>query len=91
LQSKIWKINGNGTKNNIYKEVRNDGQRAVNRDMVIALDFAEQIIKNPDLLDEIPEGSVTTFPDGENVKSEITSDKELQRKYVKVKRSFEVL
>ncbi|NCA84557.1 MAG: hypothetical protein EOM83_03175 [Clostridia bacterium] len=61
------------------------------RDLVIALDFAEQIIKNPDLLDEIPEGSVITFLDDENVKSESLQDKKLKQKYIKVKRSFEVL
>lgn len=54
------------------------------------LDFAEQIIKNPDLLDEIPEGSVITFLDDENVKSESLQDKKLKQNYVKVKRSFEV-
>jgi hypothetical protein len=61
------------------------------RDMVIALDFAEQIIDNPSILDKIPDGAAITFLDDENVKPEKREDKRTEKKYVKVKRQFEVL
>ena len=63
----------------------------VKRDLVVALDFAEQIIENPELLDEIPEGSVITFLDDETVIKENKQAETPGRKYVKVKRSFELL
>ena len=63
----------------------------IKRDIVIAFDFAEQIIDNPTLLDKIPEGSSITFLDDENSKPEKRSDKRPAKKYVKVKHHFEVL
>ena len=63
----------------------------IQRDIVIAFDFAEQIIDNPEILDKIPEGSSVTFLDDENVKSEKRLDKRPAKKYVSVKRHFEVL
>jgi hypothetical protein len=63
----------------------------IKRDIVIAMDFAEQIIDNPSLLDKIPEGASITFLDDENIKPEKTTDISSSNKYVKVKRHFEVL
>lgn len=63
----------------------------IKRDIVIASDFAEQIIDNPSLLDKIPEGASITFLDDENIKPEESLDKRPSKKYVKVKRHFEVL
>jgi hypothetical protein len=63
----------------------------IQRDIVIAFDFAEQIIDNPSMLDKIPEGASITFLDDENIKPEKRLDKRLSKKYVKVKRHFEVL
>jgi hypothetical protein len=63
----------------------------IKRDMAIAFDFIEQIIDNPDILDKIPEGTEVTFLDSENVKPEKQSNKGTSKKYIKVKRSFEVL
>ncbi|MFA5971696.1 MAG: hypothetical protein WC780_05030 [Lentimicrobiaceae bacterium] len=63
----------------------------IQRDIVIALDFAEQIIDNPSILDKIPDGAAITFLDDENVKPEKREDKRSEKKYVKVKRQFEVL
>lgn len=63
----------------------------IKRDIVIALDFAEQIIDNPSLLDKIPEGASISFLDDENIKPEKSPDTRPSKKYVKVKRHFEVL
>ncbi len=63
----------------------------IRRDIAVAFDFAEQIIENPYLLDEIPEGSSITFLDDENVKTEKHQDRRPAKKYVKVKRHFELL
>lgn len=63
----------------------------IQRDIAIAFDFVEQIIDNPDILDKIPDGTAITFLDGENVKPEKRISKDTAKKYVKVKRLFEVL
>lgn len=63
----------------------------IQRDLAIAFDFVEQIIETPDMLDKIPEGSSITFLDDENVKTEKLKHKNTSKKYVKVKRHFEVL
>jgi len=63
----------------------------IQRDIAIAFDFVEQIIDNPDILDKIPDGTAITFLDGENVKPEKRISKDTAKKYVKVKRHFEVL
>jgi hypothetical protein len=63
----------------------------VQRDIAIAFDFVEQIIENPDMLDKIPDGTAITFLDSENLKLEKQISKNTSKKYVKVKRYFEVL
>lgn len=63
----------------------------IQRDLTIAFDFVEQIIDNPEMLDKIPDGSNITFLDDENVKPEKKLTKNTEKKYVKVKRSFELL
>jgi len=63
----------------------------IQRDITIAFDFVEQIIDNPDILDKIPDGSNITFLDDENVKPEKRVNRNTAKKYVKVKRTFEVL
>jgi len=63
----------------------------IQRDIAVAFDFAGQIIDNPTLLDKIPEGASITFLDDENVKAEKHKDKRPEKKYVKVKRLFEIL
>jgi hypothetical protein len=67
----------------------NKGQ--IQRDLAVAFDFIEQIIDHPKLTDQIPEGSVVTFIDDENIKAEKRSSKIPARKYVKIKRNFDVL
>lgn len=63
----------------------------IQRDITIAFDFVEQIIDNPDILDKIPDGSNISFLDDENIKPEKQLKKSIVKKYVKVKRQFEVL
>jgi hypothetical protein len=63
----------------------------IQRDITIAFDFVEQIVDNPDLLDKIPDGAEITFLDNENVKPEKITLKDTSKKYVKVRRHFEVL
>ncbi len=63
----------------------------IQRDIAVAFDFAEQIIDNPTILDKIPEGASVTFLNDENVKPEKRVDRRSEKKYVKVKRHFEVL
>ena len=63
----------------------------IQRDLAIAFDFVEQIIDNPDVLDKIPEGTAITFLDDENLKPEKFINSDIAKKYVKVKRHFELL
>jgi len=63
----------------------------IQRDLTIAFDFVEQIIDNPEMLDKIPDGANITFLDDENVKPEKKLTNNTEKKYVKVKRSFELL
>jgi hypothetical protein len=63
----------------------------IKKDIAIAFDFVEQIIDNPEILDKIPEGTAVTFLDSENSKPEKPDAKESSKKYIKVKRHFEVL
>lgn len=63
----------------------------IQRDIAIAFDFVEQILDNPDILDKIPDSTAITFLDGENVKPEKHIGRDTAKKYVKVKRHFEVL
>jgi hypothetical protein len=63
----------------------------IQRDMAVAFDFVEQIVENPDIIDKIPEGSAVTFLDEENKKAEKKAKKNPAKKYVRVKRHFEVI
>lgn len=63
----------------------------IQRDIAVAFDFVEQIIDNLEMTDKIPEGSAIIFVDEENSKPERGTSKFPQKKYVKVKRRFDVL
>jgi hypothetical protein len=63
----------------------------IKQDLTVAFDFIEQIIQNPEMTDKIPNGSAITFIDDENLKIEKHTQLVSQKKYVKVKRHFEVL
>ena len=63
----------------------------IQRDIAVAFDFIEQIIENPDLTEKIPEESAISFIDDENKKIEKQTSQFLSKKYVKIKRHFELL
>ena len=63
----------------------------VKRDLAIGLDFVETIIQNPELLDEIPNGTTISFLDRATLKTETKNEQRMKRKYVKVERKFELL
>ena len=63
----------------------------IKRDLAIGLDFVETIIQNPELLDEIPNGTTISFLDRTILKTETKKEQRMKRKYVKVKRKFELL
>lgn len=63
----------------------------VQKNISLSFDFIEQIIDNPELLVKIPEGSVITFVNEPNVLVEKQFSKILNKKYVRVKRHFEIL
>lgn len=63
----------------------------VQKNISLTFDFIEQIIDNPELLEKIPEGSVVTFVNEPNVLIEKQSTIIPNKKYVRVKRHFEIL
>jgi hypothetical protein len=62
----------------------------IKKDLVVAFDFVGQIIENPELLNEIPDGTEIKFLDDVKPKTE-KPKKSSSKKYVKVKRQFEIL
>ena len=65
-------------------------QEKIKNTIGLSFEFAEQIISDPDLLNNIPDGAYVFFIDGE-IKIKRGQDKQQKQKYVKVKRQFEVL
>lgn len=63
----------------------------IERDLAIGLDFVENILQNPDMLDEIPNGTTISFLDRDMPNIERIKEDSIKRKYVKVKRNFELL
>lgn len=63
----------------------------IQRDMAIAFDFIEQIIDHPDQTDNIPDGAAISFLNQAFKKAEKQSESDFPKKYVKVKRHFELL
>ena len=63
----------------------------IQRDIAVVFDFAEQIIDNPDLLDKIPDGAAISFLNEEEKKIEKHADNVSGKKYVRIKRHFELL
>ncbi|MFO7790465.1 MAG: hypothetical protein R6V32_07830 [Bacteroidales bacterium] len=60
-------------------------------DLAIGLDFIENIIQNFGMLDDIPNGTTINFLDSATRKTETKEGQKINRKYVKVKRKFELL
>ena len=63
----------------------------IKRDLAIGMDFVESIIQNPELLDDIPNGTTISFLDNAMSKTETKKEQKMKRKFVKVKRKFELL
>jgi hypothetical protein len=63
----------------------------IQRDIAVAFDFIQQIIENPDLTEKIPDDSTISFIDNENKKVEKQNPRLSSKKFVKVKRHFELL
>lgn len=63
----------------------------IQRDIAVVFDFAEQIIDNPALLDKIPDGAAISFLNEEEKKIEKNTDNVSGKKYVRIKRHFELL
>jgi hypothetical protein len=63
----------------------------IKRDLAIGLDFVKTIIQNPELLDEIPNGTTISFLDRATVKTETKEEQRMKRKFVKVERKFELI
>jgi len=68
-----------------------NNKEQIKNDLNIAMDFVEQIIETPELLDKIPDGAVVDFLNTEIPKSEKPTSALQQKKYVKVKHRFEVM
>ncbi|MBA7534047.1 hypothetical protein ES705_26293 [subsurface metagenome] len=63
----------------------------IKSDLAVGLDFVENILQNPKLLDNIPDGATISFLDKATTKKETKEEQKMNRKYVKVKRKFELL
>ncbi len=63
----------------------------IERDLAIGMDFVENIIQNPELLDDIPDGTTISFLDSTTRKTETNKEQNLNRKYVRVNRKFQLL
>ncbi len=75
-----------------YKEDEEmTNKESVKKDLAVGMDFIKSLIQSPDLIDHIPDGSTVSFLDEAGCKIESTSDQKMQRKYVRVRRSFELL
>jgi hypothetical protein len=62
----------------------------VKRDISLAFEFAEKVIDNPELLNEIPDHTTIRFISSDQGIKEKVKDK-LKRKYIKVFNQFEIL
>ena len=65
-------------------------KETINRNIGLTFDFVKQIIKNPELIDEVKNNSIIEFlqkdyPEREHTKRIIAD------KYIKVKRNFELI
>jgi hypothetical protein len=62
----------------------------IKKDIVVAFDFAEKIINEPEILEKITTGSTIQFLDPGTENHEKKEEKR-KRKYVRVRNQFEVL
>ena len=70
-------------------------KETINRNIGLTFDFLRQVIKNPDLLNEIPDGSTLEFVEKDFTKIEkpttSLASKGKKRKYLKVKSELELI
>ncbi|MCX6280044.1 MAG: hypothetical protein NT004_18425 [Bacteroidetes bacterium] len=62
----------------------------IKKDIVVAFDFVDQLLANPEMLEKIPDGSTIRFLDSEKEIREKKNDKG-KKQYVRVKKHFELL
>lgn len=62
----------------------------VNRNIGLTFDFIRDIIKNPKMVNKIEDNSTIDFLQ-KDYPEKITSDKNLPDRFIRVKRSFEVI
>jgi hypothetical protein len=70
------------------KEMTN--KETVNRNIGLTFDFARQVIQNPELIDGIKDNSTIEFLQKDYPEIELPEKKNAD-KYIKVKRSFEMI
>lgn len=66
----------------------------INRNIGLTFDFIRQVIKNPSITEQIPNGSTLEFVEKDFVKVEKTGKKNTEKrktKYLKVKSHLEVI
>ena len=74
----------------------------ISKDISLAFDFAKEIVKNPKILDSIPNGVTICFLDNDQpiqekenpparTPSTREAGKEKNNKYIRIKRQFEVI
>lgn len=68
-----------------------NNKETIKKDLSIGMDFIHSIIQSPDLVNDIPNGSTISFLDEAGSKIETADEQKMERKFVKVKRSFELL
>ena len=63
----------------------------IKRNIGLTFDFLRQIIKDPTILEKIPDGSVLEFVEKDFSKIEKNGTKKRKRKYLRVKSNLEVI
>ena len=68
-------------------------KETVNRNIGLTFDFIRQTVKEPTLLNNLPDGSVLEFVEKDFAKKEknIFQTKKVKRKYLRVKSTLEVI
>jgi hypothetical protein len=65
-------------------------KETINRNIGLSFDLLKEILKNPSLLDKIPNGAVVEFVEKDFPKKEMAGSQKRKRKYIRVKNEFEV-
>ena len=67
-------------------------QEIINRNIGLTFDFIRQAVKEPALLDKIPDGSVLEFIEKDFVKREMSNSDDIKTKtYLRVQTKLEVI